>query len=136
MDPAELRTRRIGLGLSQSELAEILGTTQIVVSRWETGRRAPRDPDGIRRVLDEYEARLLDITDGLVGAAEDGRAAMAPPGAVYRVYADADAYQRHCPYARAVPLGVHTMAVARAAALVRSAGRAPRIIAHEPPPAP
>lgn len=35
---------------------------------------------------------------------------------MYRVYADADAYQRHCPYARAVPLGVHTMAVAREAA--------------------
>jgi transcriptional regulator with XRE-family HTH domain len=38
--PAELRERRVALGLSQTELAELLGVTQNTVSRWEVGAHA------------------------------------------------------------------------------------------------
>src|SRR5258708_9971633 len=40
MTPAELRNRRIGLGLTQSELATALGVARNTVARWERGESA------------------------------------------------------------------------------------------------
>lgn len=37
MTPADLRALRKRHGLSQRELAEHMGTTQVTVARWETG---------------------------------------------------------------------------------------------------
>lgn len=33
----ELRCRRLALGLNQDDLADVLGTKQVKVSRWERG---------------------------------------------------------------------------------------------------
>lgn len=37
-----LKSKRIAAGLSQTELAEILGTVQSAVSAWESGDKMPR----------------------------------------------------------------------------------------------
>jgi len=38
----EIKEIRLKLGLSQTELAEIVGIHQHQVSEWETGKRSPR----------------------------------------------------------------------------------------------
>lgn len=40
VSPAELRSTRLALGLSQGSLAELLGVAQSTVHRWERGQRA------------------------------------------------------------------------------------------------
>lgn len=40
MTPAELKQRRIGMGLSQQALADLLGVRQATVSDWERGAKA------------------------------------------------------------------------------------------------
>lgn len=39
MDKEELKRERIEIGITQAELAEILGTTVVTVGRWEAGIR-------------------------------------------------------------------------------------------------
>ena len=40
----KLKILRVEKGMSQSDLAQALGTTQVTVSAWETGRSTPRPP--------------------------------------------------------------------------------------------
>lgn len=40
----KLKVLRVKKGMSQSDLAKALGTTQMTVSAWETGRSTPRPP--------------------------------------------------------------------------------------------
>lgn len=56
---------RRGLGLTQKELAEMLGVTDKAVSKWETGRSLP-DP----ALLLPLAARLGTTVDHLLGGAE------------------------------------------------------------------
>jgi transcriptional regulator with XRE-family HTH domain len=49
-------------GLSQRELAEFLGTTQPVVARWETGKRAP----SFNRVVEAVRACGFDLSIRIV----------------------------------------------------------------------
>lgn len=48
-----IRERRLGQGLTQQELADLCGTKQPIVSRWEMGVRIPhtRHRDALRRVF-------------------------------------------------------------------------------------
>jgi transcriptional regulator with XRE-family HTH domain len=39
-----LRRHRLAKGLTQPQLAKLIGCSQAVVSYWETGRGFPRDP--------------------------------------------------------------------------------------------
>lgn len=55
MKPKEFRAIRERMGLSQTELAELMGTNQNTVSRWEIGKCKISEP--IARFL-----RLLDKT--------------------------------------------------------------------------
>jgi DNA-binding transcriptional regulator YiaG len=41
VDATEIKELRKRLGLNQTEFAELIGSTQIQVSRWETGRVKP-----------------------------------------------------------------------------------------------
>jgi len=49
------RRIRQAAGLSQAEVAAVLGVAQTTVASWETGRRVPRGPAAVRygRLLEE-----------------------------------------------------------------------------------
>ena len=120
--------RRKGLGLSQGELADMLDTTQITISRWENGARIPRDLMVIHLLFDECEERFLDLVDELVSVAEDEEKLANAPEVAYPMYRTQAEYQKRCPHAKQLPyLGMYQMAVAQAAMLVRSDGQAPYV---------
>lgn len=120
--------RRKGLGLSQGELADMLDTTQITISRWENGARIPRDPMVIHLLFDECEERFLDLVDELVSVAEDEEKLANAPEVAYPMCRTQAEYQKRCPHAKRLPyLGMYQMAVAQAAMLVRSDGQAPYV---------
>lgn len=56
-EPAGFRLARQRAGLTQAEIAELLGVDQAAVSRWESGKRIPRG-----KTLDRY-AELLEELD-------------------------------------------------------------------------
>jgi transcriptional regulator with XRE-family HTH domain len=57
--PAEIRSLRLGLGLSQKALAGELGVTQPTISNWESGRTSPSR---------EQEERLGEVLGRPAGA--------------------------------------------------------------------
>jgi transcriptional regulator with XRE-family HTH domain len=54
------------LGLPQDVYARLVGVSQDVVSKWEHGRRVPRDPVSVRMRLGELEDILEDLIAELV----------------------------------------------------------------------
>jgi DNA-binding XRE family transcriptional regulator len=58
MQPAELQAWRATLGLSQSQLAALLGVRTMTVSRWETGTRTI--PTFLHLALEALRARQQD----------------------------------------------------------------------------
>lgn len=52
MTPADLRARRLALGLSQKRLAERLGVPEVTVWRWERGDFAIAHPRILELALD------------------------------------------------------------------------------------
>ena len=118
--------RRKGLGMSQADLADMLDTTQITISRWETGARIPRIPMVILLLFGEFEKRILDLVEELVSVAEAEEKLANAHEVAYPMYRTQKDYQERCPYAKRLPyLGMYQMAVAQAAMLVRSDGQAP-----------
>jgi ribosome-binding protein aMBF1 (putative translation factor) len=55
---AEVAERRLALGLSQSDLARLVGTTQSAIARLERGGRPPRI-DTLLRMADALDCELL-----------------------------------------------------------------------------
>ena len=55
---AELAERRLALGLSQSDLAGLVGTTQSAIARLERGGRPPRI-DTLLRIADALDCELI-----------------------------------------------------------------------------
>ena len=56
MTPTEIKAWREERGLSQREMADVLGVRQATVSRWESGERTP--PPYLRLALE-----MLDTTE-------------------------------------------------------------------------
>ena len=52
LSAAELRDRRLGLGMSQRQLADELGVTPTTLARWERGERTISNPVLVRLALD------------------------------------------------------------------------------------
>lgn len=68
MNGGELvKEARLRAGLSQRALAEVLGTTQPVVARWESGAVSP----SFRRVVDAIRACGLDLGIRIVTRDDD-----------------------------------------------------------------
>ena len=71
-----LRCHRKSLGLDQAELAELLGVTQVTISRWEAGIRTPRDPVEVLMRLHDLSDAFDDVVDDIIELAvrgDDGR---------------------------------------------------------------
>ncbi len=59
---ARLRIARLLRGLTQLELAEMIGRKEIEVSRLETGRARP-DPDAKRRIAAALQTPTFELFD-------------------------------------------------------------------------
>jgi len=57
-----LRTARVAQGMTQLQLAEIIGRKEIEISRYETGRARP-DPDTKRRIAEVLQKPTYEIFD-------------------------------------------------------------------------
>lgn len=57
LSAAELRDRRLGLGMSQRQLAAEFGVTPTTLARWERGERAISNPVLVRLALDHLDDR-------------------------------------------------------------------------------
>lgn len=120
--------RRKGLGLSQAEFADMLNTSQITISRWETGVRTPHDPLTIHILFDECEALFLTLVEELVSVAKDEAKLVNDPKVTYPMYRTQVEYQKRCPHATTLPyLSMYQMAVAQAAMIMRDEGQAPHV---------
>ena len=66
VESIEWRARREALGLPQDVFARLIGASQDVVSKWEHGRRSPRDPVGVHMRVAELEEVLEDLVAQIV----------------------------------------------------------------------
>ena len=108
MTAAELRARRIALGISQQRLANYLDVPQARVADWERGARTI--PDGINSELQGLE----DIRSSLVRALLDKLAQ--DPGAVLRVCRSDEEWWAAAPGWKPAPHEILAVAAAYAAA--------------------
>ena len=66
VESIEWRARREALGLPQDVFARLIGASQDVVSKWEHGRRSPRDPVGVHMRVSELEDIMEDLIAQIV----------------------------------------------------------------------
>jgi len=109
MNPVELKARRLALGLSQAELADLVGVAQNAVSQWETGSRRPKPGTAVMlaEALDHLEDEALALEDELTELAEHKSALLDRPEVTLPL-PEGD-----------LPLSVRMVAWARAAAACR-----------------
>jgi transcriptional regulator with XRE-family HTH domain len=67
MDARALKLKRVGLGLSQAELARLFHVTQNTISRWESGKAGIRHPMILALALEAIEARKnwIDLREAM-----------------------------------------------------------------------
>lgn len=108
----EWRARREALGLPQDVYARLVGVSQDVVSKWEHGRRVPRDPVSVRMRLGELEDILEDLIAELVADVTVG----GDPVELVTYATDEDWWAASPGARRAgLPAQLHRVATARAA---------------------
>ena len=108
-----LRCYRKQLGLDQDELAELLGVAQATISRWEAGKRLPKDPVEILLGLQELAETFDDVVEDIIALAahdDDGRIILTTYRADEHWWL-ADEHARDM----ALPASMHQAATARAA---------------------
>lgn len=122
MFAAELLARRCALGMSQADLAQMIGTTQRSVSNYERAARMPGNPDAILAILDQLEMAAKKIERECVEAyiVTGGRMCIEPSESAYR--------QNEPDFAANLPWSAYLAAVARARAEVeRMTGDRPEL---------
>lgn len=121
-DPIELRSRREALGLSQVDLARLLGIKQNTVSQWEAGMRSPRDPVGVLMALSGLEDEFDDLVDRIAELGEHASAVRDSSSVELRTYAsDAVYWVAEAAAARkGIPAAMHRAATAYAARALES----------------
>lgn len=113
MTPIELRARREALGLSQTEFAKILSTSQHTVSDWERGHR--EIPLGLRGELGQAEYYVDVATEAALTTLQQAAKEHAPENLHLLVYEDDAAYGKAHPDADGTSAVLHRVAMARAA---------------------
>lgn len=75
MDADLLRRRRRQLGMTQTDLAAVLGVPQQTVSRWETGRHAIEHPRMLALAIEAVAGRVrwIEICEGMASGQETRR---------------------------------------------------------------
>lgn len=58
-----IRQKRIEAGLSQGELAELLGRNRVTVSNWETGKTAP-SIKALHEIADLFGCTIAELFEG------------------------------------------------------------------------
>ncbi len=58
--PSPIRAARIAAGMTQQQLADALGISQVSVTRWETGEREPR-VSTLKRIASVLGCNLRDL---------------------------------------------------------------------------
>lgn len=124
MNSIEIKARRAALGLSQDELAALLGCQRPVLSDWETGKRKPRYPVELATSLDELEDILEGLVGDLVEQIEHASAVQNSQVVTKRTYlANEDWWAKDAEAGKLrLPAALHRVALARAAAEVRDDG--------------
>lgn len=85
--PRELVARRSALGLSQTELADILGVSQAALALWENGKRRPAHAASVLDELQRLEDRAdLYVSKTVVDALETGGGLLVIPREVEASY--------------------------------------------------
>lgn len=56
----DIKRRRIEAGLTQNELAELLGKNRVTVSNWETGKVAP-SIKALREIAELFGCSIADL---------------------------------------------------------------------------
>lgn len=108
----EWRARREALGLPQDVFARLVGVSQDIVSKWEHGRRSPRDPVGVHMRLAELEDVMEDLIAELVADVTVG----GDPVELVTYATDEDWWAASPGAERAgLPAQLHRVATARAA---------------------
>lgn len=140
MTPAELKARRVNLGLSVKALAEVLSISEKNATRWEFGTGAPKDWTWISEVLDALEEYQDELTAQMVETTLD---AWDNTGeAVLITFTTRADFYRWKPEARdhqwpgrdlyGVPFELHLAAAARAAFTLRTVHGRPTPITPAP----
>ncbi|MBI4638804.1 MAG: helix-turn-helix domain-containing protein [Candidatus Rokubacteria bacterium] len=65
MNADELKRIRFALGLTQAQLADLLGVRRVTVARWETGIRGISEP--VARLVEHIRAGELGVSLGITG---------------------------------------------------------------------
>lgn len=92
MKGIELAAHRAALGMTQTDLAKILGVNQEAISRWETGLRSPRDPDDVWEAIGRLERIQDALIDELCEIGEHSSGVLNSPTVVLRVFESDEDY--------------------------------------------
>ena len=92
MKGIELAARRAALGMTQTDLARVLGVQQEAISRWETGLRSPRDPGDVQEAIERLEGIQDALIDELCEVGEHSSSVLDSPTVVFRVFASDEDY--------------------------------------------
>lgn len=107
---AELRCRRLALGLDQSDLAAMLGVKQMMVSRWETATRPI--PAGVVEEITQCEDQQDALTAAYIQSGREFQELYAHP--------NEEEFWAAQPHMQGIPLAVQHVAVARARRVVNT----------------
>lgn len=120
MEPIELTARRESLGLGVYALADHLDVREQNVARWEAGKNPPREWGWIDAALTKLENYQDALVGQMIATAKEAFKSTGELGLI--TFTTNDHYWDWIPEARQefIPVGLHHVATARAAKLLKN----------------